>query len=87
MEISISFPSRITRAVLKPGTKIPVDGIITEGNSYVDESMITGEPMPVGKNIGDNVSAGSINISGSFIFKATKIGSETLLAQIIKMVE
>ncbi|MEI7765310.1 MAG: copper-translocating P-type ATPase [bacterium] len=73
--------------VVKPGTKIPVDGILAEGSSYVDESMITGESMPINKKIGDGVSAGTINTNGSFIFKATKIGSETLLAQIIKMVE
>jgi P-type Cu+ transporter len=73
--------------VVKPGSKIPVDGIITKGSSYVDESMITGEPMPVSKNIGDSVVAGTINTNSSFIFKTTKIGSETVLAQIIKMVE
>jgi Cu2+-exporting ATPase/Cu+-exporting ATPase len=73
--------------IVKPGTKIPVDGVIVEGSSYVDESMITGEPMPVEKKIYDSVVAGTINTSGSFTFKATKIGKETLLAQIIKMVE
>ena len=87
VEISINDVVHGDLIVVKPGTKIPVDGIITEGNSFVDESMITGEPMPVGKKAGDGVSAGTINTSGSFIFKATKIGSETLLAQIIKMVE
>lgn len=73
--------------IIKPAGKIPVDGIVTEGNSYIDESMITGEPMPVDKNIGDTVVAGTINTSGSFTFKATKVGSETMLSQIIKMVE
>src|SRR3989344_5482245 len=73
--------------IVKPGTKIPVDGIITEGASFIDESMVTGEPMPVQKKIGDNVVSGTINTSGSFTFKAMKVGSETLLAQIIKMVE
>ena len=87
IEISINEVVHGDLIVVKPGTKIPVDGIITEGYSYVDESMITGEPMPAEKKVGDNVSAGTINTSGSFIFKATKIGSETLLAQIIKMVE
>lgn len=72
--------------IVKPGNSIPVDGVITEGASFVDESMISGEPMPVSKNIGENVVAGTINTSGSFTFKATKIGSETLLAKIIKMV-
>ena len=73
--------------VIKPAGKIPVDGVVTEGSSYVDEAMITGEPMPVQKNIGDNVVGGTLNTSGSFTFRATKVGSETLLAQIIKMVE
>ncbi|OGH92590.1 MAG: copper-translocating P-type ATPase [Candidatus Magasanikbacteria bacterium RIFOXYD1_FULL_40_23] len=73
--------------IVKPGTKIPVDGTITEGASFVDESMVTGEPMPAQKKVGDNVVSGTINTSGSFTFKATKVGSETLLAQIIKMVE
>ncbi len=73
--------------IVKPAGKIPVDGVITEGNSYVDESMISGEPIPVEKKIGDSVIAGTINTSGSFTFKATKVGSETLLAHIIKMVD
>jgi Cu2+-exporting ATPase/Cu+-exporting ATPase len=73
--------------VIKPGAKIPVDGIITEGSSYIDESMVTGEPMPILKEIGGLVVSGTINTNGSFMFKATKIGSETFLAHIIKMVE
>ncbi len=73
--------------IVKPGSSIPVDGILVDGFSYVDESMISGEPMPVQKNIGDAVVAGTINTIGSFNFKATKIGSETMLAHIIKMVE
>ena len=73
--------------IVKPGAKIPVDGTITEGSSFVDESMVTGEPMPAQKKIGDSVVAGTINTSGSFTFLATKVGSETLLAQIIHMVE
>lgn len=71
---------------VKPGDKIPVDGSITEGGSNVDESMITGEPIPVEKNVGDNVSSGTINGNKSFVMKAEKVGDETLLAQIIKMV-
>src|ERR1035437_3784513 len=66
--------------VVKPGARIPVDGIITEGMSYIDESMVTGEPMPAEKNVGDSVVSGTINTIGSFTFKATKVGSETLLA-------
>ncbi len=73
--------------IVKSGTKIPVDGVITEGSSFVDESMMTGEPMPVEKKSGDSVVAGTLNTSGSFTFKATKVGSETLLSHIIKMVE
>lgn len=73
--------------VIKPGMKIPVDGVITEGTSFVDESMVTGEPMPVKKTAGDKIVAGTINTTGAFIFQATKVGAETLLAQIIKMVE
>jgi Cu2+-exporting ATPase/Cu+-exporting ATPase len=73
--------------IVKPGAKIPVDGIILEGTSYIDESMITGESMPVQKKSGDTVVAATINTSGSFTFHATKVGSETLLAHIIKMVE
>ncbi|MGB5404005.1 MAG: copper-translocating P-type ATPase, partial [Robiginitalea sp.] len=71
---------------VKPGDKIPVDGQVTEGNSVVDESMITGEPIPVDKTIGDLVSGGTINGNQSFLMKAQKIGSDTLLSQIIKMV-
>ncbi len=73
--------------IVKPAGKIPVDGIVTEGSSYVDESMVSGEPMPVQKNTDDTVVAGTINTSGSFTFRATKIGSETMLAQIITMVQ
>ncbi|HQV65024.1 MAG TPA: heavy metal translocating P-type ATPase [Candidatus Paceibacterota bacterium] len=87
IEISINEVIQGDFIVVKPGAKIPVDGTVTEGSSYVDESMVTGEPMPVQKKVGDSVVAGTINTSGSFIFRATKVGSETLLAQIIKMVE
>ncbi|MEI7709499.1 MAG: copper-translocating P-type ATPase, partial [bacterium] len=87
MEISVNEVKHGDLIIVKPGVKIPVDGTITEGSSYVDESMVTGEPMPAQKKVGDSVVAGTINTSGSFTFKATKVGSETLLAQIIKMVE
>ncbi|MDX1000835.1 heavy metal translocating P-type ATPase [Sinorhizobium medicae] len=72
---------------IRPGEKVPVDGRVTDGASYVDESMITGEPLPAKKSAGDEVVGGTINKTGSFTFEATKIGSDTLLAQIIKMVE
>ncbi|MCM2339151.1 MAG: heavy metal translocating P-type ATPase [Burkholderiales bacterium] len=73
--------------IVKPGSKIPVDGIIIEGFSSIDESMITGESIPVDKKIGNFVIGATINKQGNFKFKATKIGSDTMLAQIIKMVE
>lgn len=87
MEISVNDVQHGDLIIVKPGAKIPVDGVITDGSSFVDESMVTGEPMPVQKKTGDNVVSGTINTTGSFTFKATKVGSETLLAQIIKMVE
>ena len=71
---------------VKPGEKIPVDGRIVEGYSSIDESMITGEPIPVDKHVDDKVSSGTINGTKSFIMKAEKVGSETLLSQIIHMV-
>ncbi len=87
MEIPVEQVVKGDFIVIKPGFKIPVDGVVTEGSSYVDESLITGEPMPGEKKVGDTVIAGTINTSGSFTFKATKVGSETLLAHIVKMVE
>ena len=71
---------------VKPGDKIPVDGSITEGQTTVDESMITGEPVPVSKSVDDKVSSGTINGNKSFLMKAEKVGSDTLLSQIIEMV-
>lgn len=71
---------------VKPGDKIPVDGVITEGESSIDESMITGEPIPVSKSIDDKVSSGTINGNQTFLMKAEKVGSDTLLSQIIHMV-
>lgn len=87
MEIPVDQVAHGELIIVKPAGKIPVDGIITEGLSYVDESMLTGEPMPVKKTIGDTIAAGTMNTSGSFTFKATKVGSETMIAHIIKMVE
>lgn len=71
---------------VRPGEKIPVDGKVTEGKSNIDESMITGEPMPVSKSVGAKVIGSTINKTGSFIMKATHIGSETMLSRIIQMV-
>jgi Cu+-exporting ATPase len=72
---------------VRPGEKISVDGLVTEGHTAVDESMLTGEPMPVEKAEGDKVVAGTINKSGSIVFKATRVGKDTALAQIINMVK
>ncbi|ULH17821.1 heavy metal translocating P-type ATPase (plasmid) [Deinococcus sp. KNUC1210] len=72
---------------VRPGEKVPVDGDVTSGSSYVDESMITGEPVPVSKQAGAAVVGGTINQTGAFQFRATKVGADTALAQIIKLVE
>ena len=73
--------------VIRPGNKIPVDGTITVGSSQVDESMLTGESMPVGKKAGDHVIGATINKSGTFKYTATKVGADTALAQIVKLVQ
>ncbi len=72
---------------VKPGEKIPVDGIVIDGSSYIDESMISGEPMPVEKKPGDKVIGSTINQTGSFLMRAERVGGDTLLAHIIKMVQ
>ncbi|MEK7109069.1 MAG: heavy metal translocating P-type ATPase, partial [Patescibacteria group bacterium] len=87
VEVPIEQISRGDTIIVKPAGKIPVDGVVVEGSSYVDEAMITGEPMPVVKAAGSTVVGGTLNTSGSFTFRATKVGQETLLAHIIKMVE
>jgi Cu+-exporting ATPase len=74
------------RLRVRPGEKVPVDGVILEGSSLVDESMVTGEPIPVEKGPGDKVTGGTVNSTGIFIMKAERVGSETLLAQIVRMV-
>jgi len=85
-EMSIAEVQTGSIIVLRPGERIPVDGLILSGRSYVDESMITGEPVPVRKEKHDKLFAGTINQKGSLQFVAEKVGSETLLAHIIKMV-
>lgn len=77
-------PGNVLR--VRPGEKIPVDGIVFEGRSSVDESMITGEPVPVEKSEGDKVTGGTINGTGSFLMRAERVGADTLLAQIVQMV-
>jgi P-type Cu+ transporter len=74
------------RLRVRPGEKIPVDGVVTEGTSSVDESMLTGEPMPVEKTIGSKVTGATVNGTGSLLIQAERVGSETLLAQIVRMV-
>ncbi|MFT9004562.1 MAG: heavy metal translocating P-type ATPase [Liquorilactobacillus hordei] len=86
-EISLADVKLENIVIVRPGQKIPVDGRIIEGNSTVDESLLTGESMPVTKKIGDDVFAGSLNQSGTFELKVTKNQKETVLAQIIKLVE
>ncbi len=86
-DIAISEVLKNETVRVRPGEKIPVDGEVIEGRSSVDESMLTGEPMPVNKIEGDIIVAGSINKSGTLLFKATHIGSETTLASIINMVK
>ncbi len=72
---------------VRPGERLPVDGLVVEGESSIDESMVTGESMPVTRRAGDPVTGGTVNGSGSILFKATRVGSETLLAQIVRVVE
>jgi Cu+-exporting ATPase len=85
-EIPLEHVQRGDRLRVRPGDRIPVDGIVEEGNSAVDESMITGESIPVEKSLGAKVIGGTVNQTGSFIMRAEKLGSETLLAQIVRMV-
>lgn len=73
--------------IVKPGERLPVDGIVIEGQTYIDESMLTGESMPVSKTINDVVIGASINKNGSILYKATKVGKDTTLAQIVRLVE
>ena len=74
------------RLRVRPGERVPTDGVVLEGQSAIDESMLTGEPMPVDKSAGDPVTGGTLNTSGSFVMEARRVGSETMLAQIVKMV-
>lgn len=74
------------RLRVRPGEKVPVDGVVEEGRSFIDESMITGEPIPIEKETGARVTAGTVNGTGSFVMRAERIGADTLLSQIVKMV-
>ncbi|NOZ81358.1 MAG: heavy metal translocating P-type ATPase [DPANN group archaeon] len=86
-EVSIADVIAGDLVIVKPGQKVPVDGVVTEGHSSVDESMISGESLPVEKKEGSKVIGATINRTGAFTFKATKVGKDTMLAQIIKLVE
>lgn len=86
-DIPVEDVQKGDRIRVRPGEKLPVDGLIREGSTRIDESMLTGEPMPVSKGEGDEVSAGTLNSHGSIIYEATRVGSETALAQIIRLVK
>ena len=85
-DIALDKVKRGDRLRIRPGERVPVDGVIREGASGVDESMVTGEPMPVEKATGDKVTGGTLNTSGSFVMEAERVGTETTLAQIVKLV-
>ena len=85
-DISLDQAERGDRLRVRPGERVPTDGALLEGASAVDESMVTGEPMPVEKSRGDKVTGGTLNTSGSFVMRAERVGSETTLAQIVKLV-
>ena len=85
-DVALEMVQRGDRLRVRPGEKVPVDGVVMEGASAVDESMVTGEPLPVDKHPGDRVTGGTVNRSGSFLLRAERVGSETLLAQIVRMV-
>ena len=85
-EVSLDDVSKGDRLRVRPGDKVPVDGEVQEGSSRIDESMISGEPIPVGKGPGDTVIGGTVNGTGSFVMVATKVGGDTVLSQIVHMV-
>jgi P-type Cu+ transporter len=85
-DVPLAMIARGDRLRVRPGERVPVDGVVLEGASSVDESMVTGEPLPVEKNPGDRVTGGTLNGTGGFVMRAERVGSETLLAQIVRMV-
>jgi len=89
LEVEVPIESVVAgdRVAVRPGERVPVDGVVVDGRSYVDESMITGEPVPVEKGADAEVVGGTINKTGAFSFRATRVGGDTVLAQIIRMVE
>jgi len=87
MEMSLDQVVVGDEVVVRPGDRVPVDGVVISGSSYVDESMITGEPVPVAKNTGDKVTGGTVNQTGAFDFRATAIGADTALSRIVQLVQ
>ncbi|HXF96463.1 MAG TPA: heavy metal translocating P-type ATPase [Gemmatimonadales bacterium] len=87
VEVAVEAVAPGDRVIVRPGEKIPVDGVVLEGASAVDESMLTGEPLPVAKRPGDEVIGATVNTTGSIIFRATRVGKDTALGQIIRLVE
>jgi len=85
-DVPLEQVQRGDRLRVRPGEKVPVDGVVLEGASAIDESMLTGEPMPVDKALGDKVTGATLNTSGSFVMRAERVGSDTLLAQIVAIV-
>src|SRR5882757_8790825 len=85
-DVALELVNRGDCLRVRPGERIPVDGVLREGASAVDESMVTGEPMPVEKSLGDKVTGGTLNTSGSFVMEAERVGGETTLSQIVKLV-
>ncbi len=85
-DVTLDRVQRGDKLRVRPGERVPVDGVIREGASAIDESMITGEAMPAEKSLGDKVTGGTLNTSGSFVMEAERVGSETMLAQIVKLV-
>ncbi len=85
-DVALEFVKQGDRLRVRPGESVPVDGVVLEGASAVDESMVTGEPMPIEKSAGEKVTGGTLNTSGSFVMRAERVGNETFLAQIVKLV-
>jgi P-type Cu+ transporter len=85
-DVALNQVMRGDRMRVRPGERVPTDGVVLEGESAVDESMLTGEPMPAEKTVGDKVTGGTLNASGSFVMRAERVGSETMLAHIVKLV-
>jgi P-type Cu+ transporter len=85
-DVALESVKVVDRLRVRPGERVPVDGLVAEGSSWIDESMVTGEPMPVSKSVGDTVTGGTVNGSGTFLMAAQRVGSDTLLAQIVRMV-